>query len=248
VIFVDPAQGSADLAPLLAQRGLEVQVTHLGSADVEFAGRGAKNTSALIGVEVKRLGELTSDYERLAGHQLHKLLARYDHRWLVWEGEWVRARSGALVKKLYHGNMKPLHGQNNAASLQKKLLTLELLGGLHVQGTRNRRDTVDFLVTLYRWWTDDAFDEHRSHIVHYVPHGLIPLTEVQQAFAAWPGLSLVRCKAVAAHFKNSLRLAVGASVDEWASIEVPEDEGRRVRKLGHKTAERMVRFLQGEHG
>jgi ERCC4-type nuclease len=245
MIFVSPEQGSADLAPHLERLGLKVDVVKLDWADVEFAGRGIKDEPIMIGIEVKRLQELTSDYDRFAGHQLPKMLTHYAHRYLVWEGEWMKNRKGLLYGRAGKKKFRVLHGQANASALQKKLITLEMCGGIHVTSTRSRAQTVDYIADLYRWWNDDAFDEHKSHIVHYQPHGIIPLNEFEQAFAGFRNLSTKRARAVSRHFKNSIALASSASAKEWAAIETADEAGK-VRKIGDKTATDIVRFLHGE--
>ena len=246
MIFVSPETGSKDLGPLLRKRGLEVHdTTPLLYADVEFVGRGVGSTPVQIGVEVKRLTELTTDWDRFAGEQIPKMLACYDHRWVVYEGEWIRDARGRLCKKLFSISA-PLHGDNNASSLRKKLITLEMNGGFHRQNTRNRVDTVDFLVDLYRWWTDEDEDKHKSHIVVYEPKGITPMSIYQRAFAAWPHLSRVRCKAVARRFHNSIKEACMATVEDWTELEVPSDDGKTSRRLGTSVAEDIVKFLRGE--
>lgn len=247
MIFVDTATGSADLEPLLKKVGLPVSLAHLEYADVEFVGRGVKGEPLIIGIEVKRLTELTSDYDRFAGVQVPKMQSpHYAHRWLIYEGEWQTDKaSGTLMQWARGKRRRPLRGQSNALALRKKLLTLEMCAGFHKERTYNRAETVEAITALYRFWTDDDLDQHRSHIVTYQPQGLIPFTRVQQAIAAWPHLSTKRCRAVAARFKNSIRLASSASVDEWAEITIPDDEGR-LRKLGTKTAQAIVAFLNGD--
>jgi len=245
MIFVSPEQGSADLAPMLEKAGLKVDVVKLDWADVEFSGRGIKDEPVQIGVECKKLQELTSDWDRFAGHQLPKMLTHYDHRWLVFEGDWMQNRQGGLLRRSGRGRYKAMHGQGNASALRKKLITLEMCGGMHVAHTTSRIETVRYIADLYRWWNDDAFDEHKSHIVHYQPHGIIPLNEFEQAFAGFRNLSTKRARAVAKYFKNSIALAASASVKEWAGIETADDEGK-VRRIGDKTAEDIVRFIHGE--
>lgn len=239
MIFVSPEKGSADLVPLLEKAGLPVQEVKLTYADVEFAGRGEKGSPVMIGVEVKRLSELTGDYDRFAGEQLPKMNDHYDYRWLVYEGEWtVHKRSGALLRRTGRQRFRVHHGQPNAHALRKKLLTLEMCGGFHTHRTVNRKETIQFLVALYRFWTDDDLDEHKSHIVNYEPKGLIKLTKAEKAFAAWPGVSSVRAKAVAKHFKNSLTTACEASIDDLAEIKI---QGKR---LGTVVAKRLWWFIR----
>lgn len=252
MIFVDTQQGSADLAPLLSSAGLTVQPCRLEWADVEFAGRGVKGESVMIGIEVKRLGELTGDFDRLAGHQIPKMNAHYAHRYLVFEGDWKQNRRGSLLRRTGRMSFAAYHGQPNASQLRKKLITLEMCGGIHVHHINASSgkgkwspEMIRYLVDLYRWWTDDDFDQHKSHIVNYQPHGVIPLNKFQQAFAAWPHISTKRAKVIASKFHNAIARACNASVEEWAALEIPDDEGK-VRRLGMKTAQSIVGFLNGK--
>jgi len=226
---------------LLEKEGLPVQKVKLDYSDVEFAGRGEKGSPVMVGVEVKQLSELTGDYDRFAGEQLPKMLPNYDYRWLVYEGEWrTDRRTGTLLRRAGRMEWAPYHGQSNAHALRKKLLTLEMCGGFHTHRTKDRAETIQFLVALYRFWGDDDLDEHKSHIVNYLPRGIVPLNAYQQAFAALPGVSVVRAKALAKYFNNSIGNACVTNVAEWAEIEI---QGKR---LGVKFAEKMVKFLHGE--
>lgn len=245
MIFVSPEQGSADLAPVLARMGLKVDVVKLDWADIEFSGRGVKDEPVQIGIECKKIQELTSDWDRFAGHQLPKMLQHYDFRYLFYEGEWHQNKKGTLLRRTGRRMFRPLHGQSNADALRKKIFGLALRGGILTYPTTDRMDTARWIHALYRMWTDDSFEEHRSHIVHYQPHGLIPLDEFAQGFAGFRNLSTKRARAVAKHFHNSIRLASHASVKEWAAIEVPDDKGTK-RRIGDKTAEDIVRYLNGE--
>jgi ERCC4-type nuclease len=252
MIFVDKAVGSNTLVPLLAEKGLPVEAAHLEWADVEFVGRGVKGEQVLIGIECKRLSELTGDWDRFAGEQVTKMNREYAHRYLVFEGEWQQNKKGVLFQRTGRMSFKPLHGDANASRLRKKLITLEMCAGFHVQhiNTHGRKgswsaETVRYIHDLYRWWTDDDMDQHKSHIVNYQAQGLIPLNKYEHAFAAWPGLSSKRAKPVSKKFHNSIRLAASASAEQWAGIEVVGEDGK-TRKLGTKLADDLVKFLNGE--
>lgn len=245
VIFVSSEQGSAHLVPLLRKQGLEVEdPLKLDFSDVEFSGRGVKGEATSIGIEVKHVSELTSDWDRLCGEQVPKMLVNYDHRWLIYEGEWIQDRQGRLLKRGQKGAQHPHHGLNNASALRKKLLTLELCAGMHVQHTETTTDTVRFLTDLYRWWNDEDFDQHRSHLVHYHPHSLIKDSDFVQAVATWPGVGRSRAKAAEKIFRGSVTRAAMAGAQEWAGIETTDDSGGR-RKIGMKTATRIESFLRG---
>jgi hypothetical protein len=255
---VDAASGSNTLAPLLEQAGLPIyrdedgNLPHLEFADVEFTGRGVGGEQLMIGVEVKRLSELTGDFDRFAGHQLLKMSPNYAHRYLLVEGEWLQNKRGSLIKRTGRASFRPLHGQCDATQLRKKLLTLEMCGGIHVHLINHwgrdgswSSETVRYMSALYRWWTDEDLDKHKSHIVNYQPHGLVPLNKYQQAFGGLPGVSTKRAKVIAKTFKNSLRVACQAPLDTWAEIETADDSGG-VRRLGMKFAIEMDKFLNGK--
>lgn len=245
MIHVDYHTGSKDLLPLLLKAGVPAQEADLGYADIEFAGRGERGAPVLIGMEIKRLSELTSDYDRFAGEQLPKMQApNYDHRWLIYEGEWKRDRMGWLQKRGKGGKPTNMHGQASASALSKKLCTLEMCGGFHRERTYDRAETVQTIINWYRWWTDEDFDQHKSHIVIYRPYGLIPLSDEGSAIAAWPGVGNKRARAVEKAFKGNIRLACSASVEEWAAIETHDDDGS-VRRLGSKLAVKVIDFLNG---
>lgn len=252
MLFIDKAIGSASLIPLLEKIGLPVTPSHLEFSDVEFCGKGVGGEPVMIGIECKRLSELTSDWQRFAGEQIPKMNREYVHRWLVYEGEWQQNSKGDLIQRTGRMSFKRLHGDANAARLRKKLMTLEMCGGFHVQHIPHHGragswsvETVRFIHDLYRWWTNDAMDEHRSHIVNYQAQGLIPLNRFEHAFASFPGLGQRKAKPVARHFKNSIRRAANANAEEWAEIEVVGDD-KKARRLGTKLAEDLVQFLDGK--
>lgn len=242
IIFVDAAVGSKSLIPLLEQKGLLVQEAHLGDADVEFVGRGVKGEPVRIGIELKRLSELTGDWERFAGEQVPKL-QKYDHKWLLFEGEWQQNKRGLLLKRTGRMSFKPHHGDANAASLRKKLITLEMCAGLHVQHINaHGRDggwsveTIRFIVDLYFWWTNDALDEHKSHIVMYESLFSYSKPSILRRIAAiLPGIGLEKSKAVENHFKSTRKM-VNAAADEWLEI----------AGIGSKTVAAIVEALNGK--
>lgn len=237
MIFVDTKIGSNDLVPLLEAAGLPVTPANLGYADVEFGGRGIGGQAVLIGVEVKRLTELTGDWDRFAGEQVPKMQRpQYDHRWLVYQGEWMVDRGGSLSRWAGKRGRKPLEGQNNALALRKKLITLEMCAGFHKERTYDRAETVEFLRALYRFWTDDDLDEHKSHLVLYEPLVAWGSPSIARRLAAiLPGIGQERSAAVEKHFKDwSIIEFLAADKEEWMKID----------GIGEKTATTIVNLLR----
>jgi ERCC4-type nuclease len=249
MILVDRRVGSKDLVAPLREHGLDVEMVELEFADAAFTGLGAKGAPTDIGIELKKLNDLVGSLRsgRLAGHQLPGLRAAYEHAWLFVEGYWKADERGNVVT--YQGRHRgwvPLHGKMRASELEKQVLTLELCGGLHVRYTNSRADTVRFLATLYRWWTDQALDHHTSHLAVHDQPTLIPINEYRAAFCKFPGIGIKNSKAVAEHFRNSLRRACAAPVEEWAGIRVEDESTGKSRRIGEATAQRIVAFCQGQ--
>ena len=138
-----------------------------------------------------------------------------------------------------------MYGQNSASALRKKLLTLEMRGGVHVQHVPS--DTMRYSSCLIsnRWWTDEDFDDHKSHVVNYQSSGLISLTDTQHALASWPEIGAERAKAVSKVFRT-VRLAANAAPTDWANVQTIDKQGG-LRRIGEKTAQKIITFLTGGH-
>jgi ERCC4-type nuclease len=122
--------------------------------------------------------------------------------------------------------------------VEGRLLTLELETGLHVRHTVGRWHTLRFVARLYRWWTDQAQDQHKSHLVAHVAPTLMPMSRMRQMLAPLEGVGPKATRAAEAHF-GTVHRAVNASVTDWAGLDIG---GRR---LGTKAAQAIVRFLRG---
>ena len=246
MIFVSPEIGSHDLVSPLRKAGLEVDEVKLDWADIEFTGRGVKGEPVQVGIEVKKLHELVSDWDRFAGEQIPKMLAHYQYRYLLYEGEWKQNDKGKLVRRTSASTFRPLHGQSNASALRKKLYGLPLRAGVLTVHAKDRAETVRSIVDLYRMWTDDNFEKHTSHLVVYHPHGLLQLSEFVKAVSAWPHVGIQRAKAAEKVFHKSIRKAAMAGMHEWAGIETLDDNGHP-RKIGAKVASHIEDFLEGHN-
>jgi len=251
VIFVDDRIGSRDLGPDLEAVDLPVSVVRMESADVAFEGRGIGGHPVDIGVELKKL--TTSDLVdslrtgRLAGEQLPKMLGEqgaYDYAWIVVEGSWRLDRFGRILTKSRDG-WHPLPGRMTGAEMEKQLLTLDLCGGARIRFTVNRAATVQFLSSLYRWWTDKNLDDHRSHLSTHEPVSFFPVSPFCAAIMKWPEIGLKTALAAEAAFGGSVMRAAMATTTEWAAIETVDKKGTH-RRLGMKAATRIVQFVTGE--
>jgi ERCC4-type nuclease len=241
MIYVDSRAGSKDLVkPLATLLGANlVEETDLTFGDLYFAGRGIGGHSVAIGVEHKRLGDIIQCCRdgRFAGHQLPGLRKTYDHAWLLIEGAWRADAQGFVAT--YKGpqqGWKAVPSKMRASEYEKHLLTFQVCGGVHVAQVDVRESTLRFLVNLYRWWSDVDLDKHTSHLAIHQPAMLGEVSAFRRAVMAWPSIGLKTSTAVEQHF-DSIMDAATAETSEWEKVMV---DGRR---LGTKTAERIVRFL-----
>lgn len=260
-LLVDSSVGSHDLVAPLLEAGLPVEETRLKFGDVAFIGKGLKSALLDIGVELKR-SDLVSSLRsgRLAGHQLPGLLGpngAYDYAWLLLEGlrhvnalgqiveHNDRRRRCHVVKGLCDTpeHWDPAPGRMSATERDKQILTLDVCGGFHIWHTLSRADTVQFIATLYRWWSDKSLEKHQSHLAVYRPASFVPVTKQQEALMGLPDVGRKVALAAEKHF-GSLRRACNASVQEWASLETITEEGK-TKRLGLRTAEHIVKFCGG---
>jgi ERCC4-type nuclease len=232
MILVDAAVGSKELVEPLMRLGLRARKTHLPYGDVAFVGRGQGGSEVGIGIELKKFRDLVSSLRsgRLQGHQLIGLQQAYDFRWLIVEGQWKHGRYGELIQ-----GKSRVHGSMTAAELEKRLLTLEVQGGIRIRHTFSRADTLRVLGSLYRWWTDRSLEEHDSHITIYHPPTLVPVSQFRQTVSTLPGIGLKLSQVVEQHFGKSLWRAMDAPKSEWAKIE----------GIGIATADKIVNAIRG---
>jgi ERCC4-type nuclease len=230
-------KGSNGLWDDLKKTSLPIQQDKLDGGDLMFLGRGPGGSEVTVGLEFKKLRDLLSSIrsKRLQGHQLHELQV-YDFRFIAVEGAW-KSLDGQVAMRNGYKDWTPVAGSFSAAELDKSLLGLVLRGGIHyVKETTTRKETVEWISSLYRNFTDVAWDDHTSHLGLYRPQGLTRPSAFCNFIAGVPGIGLKRAKAVERFFHKHPRRAVAARGDVWQEIE----------GIGPKLAEQVDRFLEGE--
>jgi ERCC4-type nuclease len=245
LILVDNRAGSKELIDPLEAAGLPVEVTMLDFGDLCWVGRGANGTGVLIGVEYKKLPDLVQSLatERLAGHQLPGMVQTYDRPYLLIEGAWDADESGRVVQPgAFRGASNPLKGCPPAIELLKRIFTLETRGGLRVHWTQNQKATVRYITALYRFWTDKALDQHKSHLAVHAPD-LDPslkdgVSDFARVVAMIPGIGFTTAVVVDKVFGSSFTRMMAATEQEWAAIEI------NGRKLGANKAHKIKEMLK----
>jgi ERCC4-type nuclease len=225
--------------------GIDVALTTLEFADIAFEGQGDNDASVFVGIELKKLPDLISSLRtgRLSGHQLPGLAASYDYRWLLVEGTWRPDAKGRITTPRRYSQWAALPGMA-VAEMEKRVLTLELMGGLRVRHTSSRACTLHFIASLYRWFTDGAMDRHTSHLAPHTAHSFLPLSDFRQTVMRFPHIGLAASKSVEDYFGANLREACLASVADWAEIVVYDKKG--FKRLGMTVALAITQFIRGQ--
>lgn len=236
-------KGSNGLWDDLKKTNLPLQRDKLTGGDLMFMGNGPEGKEVTVGVEFKKIRDLLSSLRtrRLQGHQLFELQA-YDFRFLLVEGEWRHNDAGQVVLRSGYKDWSPAPGNFSAAELDKTLLGLALRAGIIVKETHTRRETVRWIQSLYRNFTDVEWEDHSSHTGIWRPATLVKPSPFRNFIMGIPSIGVKTSRAVEQFFTNprtgqtSPRRAVSARADTWSQID----------GIGKKTAEQIDRFLEGE--
>lgn len=228
MLHIDDRVGSQDMHGAFERLGVPAELTRLDACDVAFVGRGIEDEPITIGIELKRMhgadagrADLITSLRsgRLAGHQLGGMQA-YDRAWLITEGLW-RANSEGAVEVYSHGRWVPVQQGKSTlrmTDLEAQILTITQRGGVSYWHCPTQRDTIRFIATLYRWWTDKSLDEHRSHQAIYLPPPDRALFVEPSLFlkvaSCLPGVGWDRAIALEAHFAGSLIALMAAGIPE----------------------------------
>ena len=99
--------------------------------------------------------------------------------------------------------------------------------GVDVVSTVSRRDTADWIGSLWRWWTSKAYEEHDSVVGMKQKTLLFNMTDtytltrkMRVAAQLAEGMGMKRARAAATHFAGvNLIDMVAAPVEEWQKVD-----------------------------
>lgn len=236
-------KGSKGLWEDLKKTSLPLRQDKLDGGDLMFLGNGPEGREVTVGVEFKKVRDLFSSLrtKRLQGHQLLELQP-YDFRFLLVEGEWRHDEDGFVTLRSGFKDWSRAQGSIRASELDKTLLGFTLRAGVIVKETHTRRETVRWIQSLYRNFTDVGWDSHDSHTGVHRPATLQKPSPFRDFIMGIPGIGAKTSKHVETFFTNphsgkaSPRRAVAAHADVWEQIE----------GVGKKGASTIDAFLEGE--
>lgn len=246
MITLDDRAGSGELYNLLRSRSLPIKLGRLTFGDLAFLGNGPDGCPVPIGVEVKSINDVLTCITngRFAGTQLPGLVATYEVYWLLVEGIWRCDPSSGVLQVLKRRDWVDAgFGQRRFMyrDLQTWLLTLQQKAGLRVVTVSNWTEAAHWISTLYNWWTNKEWEEHRAHLAMDSSGGdwmldralLVRPTLCRRVAAQLPGIGAGKSEAVANYFGTTK-----------AMVEASETEWRLVQGIGPKIAGSVWRALR----
>jgi ERCC4-type nuclease len=173
LVLVDDRAGSRELAPLLRNAGLPVELTRLDYGDVAFLGAGPGGEPVPVGVEVKTVHDVVKCIAdgRFAGHQLPGMVGNYDQPWLLIEGLWrANAKTGILEYRKARGEWREVTAGSRrfmCRDLYTWILTITTKGGIGVTRVSDWNEATVWISALYAWWTVKGWEGHKSHLAFH---------------------------------------------------------------------------------
>lgn len=238
-IQIDSRTGSKEFKKYFPN-GL-AELTRLQYGDFAFWGNGPEGP-VHVGIERKTVHEILNDKARFASNQLPGMLNTYNICYLVVEGVYKEGKDGAL-QTYARGGWKDCYGRRLYREFINTLNTYMLKAGMHVWGTRNKEDTAAWITSTYHWWSDKAYDAHRSHIglgdnrVTFERVG-----PVRRHANLVDGIGWQKSLAAARHYK-SVRQFANAEEEELAELTYKSSAGKQVR-VGPAAAKKAVEYLR----
>ena len=267
MILIDSRIGSKELIPLFAPYDVPVRESTLEFGDFSHLGNGPEGL-IWIGYERKVLTDMIESMRlnRLGGYQFPGCFETYQVTHLVVEGIWRIGRTG-IVEIPRSGEWKPQYIGNQTilgSELDHFIATHVYKRGIVIERTANRDQTVELIVSRYKWWNDKTWDQHRSDDVIYTVYKpvegsgsgrrasftrrTVPLLE--KLLAQFDGVdavaySVAKCllDLFGDQWWDGLRML---TADDLASIPVEQNskKGRRMVKLGPAKAKRIWEQLR----
>jgi len=239
MILVDKRVGSGDLVTMFPKNC--ASLTTLDFGDCAFLGLGPGGAPVRVGIEVKALGDAAGSIRsgRFAGHQLPGLVASYDKVYVILEGLYRVGSEGEL--ETYRKGQWATGEWGHTAWMYNELdgwiNSINIIAGVTVKRTSNRRETAAVIYGLYHWWTSKTYEKHRSH-VGFDESGrpaIIKPGLVRRVAAELPLIGWDRSRDVADTFKSVLAMVL-ADEKDW----------QKIKGIGKTIARKVTAAIRGE--
>ncbi|MFW9899869.1 MAG: ERCC4 domain-containing protein [Candidatus Thorarchaeota archaeon] len=236
MIIIDNRTGSKELLKYFPKN--TAQLDNLDFGDFIFFGNGPTGIVS-VAIERKVMSDLISSMTsgRLVGHQLPGLLSTYNYIWIIIEGIWRTSPTDGLVQMYTHTGWQDYkfdHRFHKTSHIIKYLLTLSIMGNVRIWFTTSPKETVQFITSLYSWWTDKEYDEHRALMQEHEPEiSFVKPTLLKRVAKELDGIGRKKAGLINNKFGSVLEMCM-ASEDDW----------REIPGIGKKLACKIVESLQ----
>lgn len=245
-LLIDYREGSEALVAPLLEAKLPAIESDLNSGDLAFVGRGVGGEGVMIGIEHKTIADaLSSLRSNRLNEQAEKMEKDFAVRYIIVEGEIIINERGQLMRRAGWKTQKPYPGIR-ATEFFKRLFVLHLQRGLTPIFSPNRRTTIKIIEYLYRIWTDQDFDEHKSHLGLYQPPTHALASEFVDVISRLPGCGMKVASAAEKKF-GTIRAAVNATEGDWAEL-TTKDKSGHARRFGGSNAQKVVTAVTNRRG
>ncbi len=248
-LYLTESRNDDDLAKQLGSMAIRCPITH---TDVLFFGASDTGEPLRVGCERKKIGDMVNSI--VGGRYLYQAQCAkesgIDILVLIVEGKLrPNPRDGLLEtlswgvdsrtfrRRLFYQPTKPAITYSR---FDQYLTELDYLAGIIVKRAQSVQETANIIKALWDNFQTPPSKHQSLHQIYSAPTDKILLTRpglVQRVAKELHGIGWARSRAVAGRFKN-VRGMVNASADTWQEVE----------GIGKKTAESVVRELDGNVG
>lgn len=256
-VYCSSLANDQDMIKALGSVALPLPANDLG--DCYFSGLGPDDSSVLVSIERKKIGDLAQCIinGRYLDQAQRAVAAGADVLVLVVEAEQVRSNpEDGVLEQLNWGinprTMKrcqvwePVRPTIMYSRYDQYLTELARDLGVIVKRTADVQETASVIRALWDNFQSPP-DEHQSlHSIHKAPLRDVLLVKpslLRRIASELPGVGWEWSKSAEARFR-SVREMANADVADWTGIQHESDNGR-VRRLGKKTADKVVSAIVG---
>lgn len=238
MLLVDYRDGSKELLKPLMQVKLPAEIADLNSGDLAFSGRGEKGEDVLVGIEHKKWPDLLDSLRsNRINEQARKMQADYKYRYLMVQGEIRIGEDGRFQRRCGRRSFRSVPGPT-ASEAFKRVFVLHLAYGLTPIFVPDGRTATKVIEFLYRVWTDEDMDAHKSHLGLYMPSTQIGNPDdFDIVVGGLPEVGRAYRQAAKKQFR-SIRRAINAGPAAWAELEAYDKRGNK-RKFGLSRATKL---------
>lgn len=242
MLIIDDRVGSKEFLSIMSSHSVPCTLEHLEFGDFAFVGRGPKQQDWSVGIERKALSDFLQCLHdhRFVGYQLPGMLSTYHSSFLIVEGVYRPDSNGYMETISWSGGWVRIQlGKKPIlySAFSNSLNTLRLRSGIQVIQTNSKIHTAFEVASLYRWFSDKEWEEHRSHLADYDPASVL---NIKTPFSRRVAIQLEGIGA-----KKAARVEDEFHGSVWEMANADSKRWQRIEGVGKTIADRIVTEFKG---